>query len=213
MESLKIPFDQMIFPFECLLMGRTVVIQPYNYNRKYDIFEYILIFNYDPLTKNATTLHAHDPIRANGFRVLSDNFLIFSTSSTSASGDTVYNGVHIYRRSDEHGPFILHQLLHLSDYDELFGARIGKSQDLFLVYAMENTIAFTYQNDMFQEALVLDRPCMSYQISDRNVLTTTFDRGRETFPYRIDSFSMASCVQVTPTGTPTAGGSVLRYYS
>ncbi|KAL7518028.1 hypothetical protein ACHAWX_002895 [Stephanocyclus meneghinianus] len=163
-QSLVVPFELGDAPWECLIAGKTVVIQLYDVEN--DIFKDILIYNFDPKTKEVTTLQ--HPLRANGFRVLSESFLVFSTTSNSSS-EMEYDGVHIYRRQD---------VLNSSEkYDEMFGARlaIDESQDLLVVYAFNTTVFFSQQNGSFEEALVLDMPYLSYQVSNRNVLTTTMN--------------------------------------
>jgi hypothetical protein len=90
-QSLVVPFELGDAPWECLITGQTVVIQLYdvvNY-----IFKDICVYNFDPKMKEVTTLQ--DTLRATGFRVLSEKFLVFSKTSNSSSGEMVYDGVHI----------------------------------------------------------------------------------------------------------------------
>jgi len=203
----KLIFEDWIVT-ECLIAGNTLAVQTLDLQS--GIFDNLQLYVYNEDTDKFVFLQSVFP--ADGAKVLSRDYLIFSTSYTSPpSNRTVYDGVHIYNRQSERDPFTLLQFLNASKYDPMFGARLALDKDVLVVHSNNATIFFSERDGYWEEALVFDAAYLSYQISGRNVMVTGHDKhgnkdasASEDMVHDIFAFSLDDCIQQKmPTQFPS----------
>lgn len=205
--------------WDCLITGTTLVVQAWDIST--DNFEDVMIYDYDQEMKRFMLTQS---LPANGLGLelaISEDYFVHSVESFSASnGETVYEGMNIYQRGDGHGPFTLRQVLNSTDYDSMFGAHLAIDGDILVVYALNTTVIFSESeqdsnDDIWEEALVQERPYMSYQVSvsGRSILAMGFqypvvveedEDFVSSFENEVWSLNIEDCTQTLPTAFPSA---------